>query len=89
MEKKTKREEISGWYVKEKLGAEERAARMADINTWYEKRHRMNYRPVPFEMPGKMLAAIGKLALEQKVEFSEFVESVLDEYLTKRGISWR
>jgi len=89
MEKKKKREEISGWYVKEKLSLEEREARIADVNAWYEKRSEMNYRPVPIEIPGKMLAAVGKLALEQKVEFSEFVERLLDDYLTQKGISWR
>jgi hypothetical protein len=89
MERKKKREDISGWYVKEKIDAREHAARMADIDEWYKKRHRFNYRTVPIEIPGKMLAAIGKMALEEKIQFSEFVERILDEYLMQKGIKWR
>jgi hypothetical protein len=44
---------------------------------------------VPIEIPGKMLAAIGKMALEEKIQFSEFVERILDEYLMQKGIKWR
>ena len=85
---KTKDSEISGWYSKERLTPEERAASMEDIHRWYEKRSALNYRTVPIEIPGKMLAALGKLALDQEVAFSEFVETVFDEYLTQKGIKW-
>jgi len=87
-EKKKTREDISGWYVTEKLSPQQRAARMAHIDEWHEKLHTLNYRTVPLEIPGKMLVALGKLALEEKVQFSEFVERILDEYLTQRGINW-
>lgn len=87
-EKKKAREDISGWYVTEKLTPQQRTARMTHINEWHEKLHTLNYRTVPLEIPGKMLAALGKLALEEKVQFSEFVERILDEYLTQRGINW-
>jgi hypothetical protein len=33
----------------------------------------MNYRTVLLEIPGKMIADLGKLAMEQKAEFSEFI----------------
>jgi len=84
-----KREDISGWYVKEKIDPREHAARMADNDDWYKKRHTFNYRTVPIEIPGKMLAAIGKMALEEKIQFSEFIEGILDAYLTQKGITWR
>ena len=81
-----KRTDVSGWYVKEKLSPEEEVARLAEIDAWYEKRHTMNYRTVPLEIPGKMLAALGKLSIERKIEFSVFIEEILDEYLKKQGI---
>ncbi len=87
-EKKKTREGISGWYVTEKLSSQQRAARMAHIDEWHERLYTLNYRTVPLEIPGKMLAALGKLALEEKVQFSEFVAGILDEYLTQKGINW-
>lgn len=88
MGKAKKRGEISGWYAKEKRSPEEQAARIAEVNAWYEKQYTMNYRTVPLEIPGKMLAALGRMALDQKMPFSEFIEGILDEYLKKKGISW-
>ena len=84
---KKKTKDVSGWYPKAKLSPKEQAVRAAEIDSWYEKRHTMNYRTVPLEIPGKMLAALGKLAMEQKVEFSEFIEGILAEYLVKKGIT--
>jgi hypothetical protein len=89
MEKSKKRGDVSGWYVKEKLSPDENAARITDISNWYEKQHTMNYRTVPLEIPGKMLAALGKMALDQNIQFSEFIEGILDEYLTRTGTRWR
>jgi len=89
MEKGKKRGDISGWYAKEKLSPEEHAARTADVDAWYEKQHTMNYRTVPLEIPGKMLATLGRLAIEQEMQFSEFIEGILDEYLAKKEIPWR
>ncbi|MBW2305605.1 MAG: hypothetical protein JRG73_01620 [Deltaproteobacteria bacterium] len=88
MEEGKKRLEISGWYAKEKLSPEEHAARMAEINTWYDKQHTMNYRTVPLEIPGKMLATLGRMAMDHQIQFSDFIEGILDEYLTNKGISW-
>ena len=86
MEKEGTRKEVSGWYVKETLSPEEEAERFAEIDAWYEKRHTLNYRTVPLEIPGKMLAALGKLAIEARMEFSEYIEGILAEYLKKQGI---
>ena len=86
MDKGKKPKVVSGWYAKDDLSPKAQAARAAEIEGWYEKRHTMNYRTVPLEIPGRMLAALGKLAIEQKVEFSEFIEGVLAEYLAKKGI---
>ena len=85
---KTK-EPVSGWYAKETLSQEEREAKMAAINAWYEKRHTMNYRTVPLELPGKMLAAIGKMSMDQDVQISDFIESILEDYLQNKGVKWR
>jgi hypothetical protein len=89
MERKGKDKEISGWYVQEKLTPEEKAAQMRAIGDWYEKKHRLNYRTVPLEVPGKMMLALGKLALEKGMNFSELIEEVLDGYLRANKIPWR
>ena len=85
---KTK-EKVSGWYAKETLSQEEREAKMAAIEAWYEKRHTMNYRTVPLELPGKMLAAIGKMSMDQDVQISDFIEEILEDYLQSKGVVWR
>jgi len=85
---KTK-EKVSGWYAKETLSPEEREAKMATINAWYEKRHTMNYRTVPLELPGKMLAAIGKMSMDQDIQISDFLEEILEDYLQSKGVEWR
>ena len=89
MEKAKKKESISGWYAKETLSKEERDAKMAAIEAWYEKRHTMNYRTVPLELPGKMLAALGKMGMDQGMQISEFVEGILEDYLKKKKIKWQ
>ncbi len=89
MERKGKEKEISGWYVQEKLTAEEKAAQMRAIGDWYEKKHRLNYRTVPLEIPGKMMLALGRLALEKGMNFSEFIEEVLADYLRGKRVHWK
>jgi hypothetical protein len=89
MERKGKEKEISGWYVQEKLSPEEKTTQMRAIGDWYEKKHRLNYRTVPLEIPGKMMLALGKLALEKGMNFSELIEEVLDGYLRGNKIPWR
>ena len=89
MEGKGKQQEISGWYVQEKLTPEEKAAQMKAIGDWYEKKHRLNYRTVPLEIPGKMMLALGKMALEKGIDFSELIEEILEGYLRGEKIAWR
>ena len=89
MEKAKKKESISGWYAKQTLTREERAAKMAAIDAWYEKRHTMNYRTIPVELPGKMLAALGKMSIDKGVQISDFVEDILADYLKKKKVKWK
>jgi hypothetical protein len=86
MENKAVKKEISGWYVQEELTAAEKAAQMQAIERWYEKRHRLNYRTVPLEIPGKMMLALGKMAMNQGVTFSEFIEGILNAYLRQKKV---
>ena len=79
-----KEKEISGWYAQKELTPEERAARMKEVERWYEKKHRLNYRTVPLEIPGKMMLALGKMALDRGVPFAEFIEGILADYLKKK-----
>ena len=89
MERKGKEKEISGWYVQKELTPEEKAAQMKAVGDWYKKKHCLNYRTVPLEIPGKMMLALGKVALEKDMEFSEFIEEILDGYLRGKKILWR
>lgn len=83
-----KKDEVSGWYVKEKLSPEEKAEKMAEINAWYEKRINLNYRSVPVEIPGKLLVALGRKAQEKGVSFQDFIEEILVNYAKREGLSW-
>jgi len=89
MERKGKEKEISGWYAQEELTPEEKAGQMKAVGDWYEKKHRLNYRTVPLEIPGKMMLALGKIALEKGMDFSGLLEEILDGYLRGKKISWR
>jgi len=84
-----KKEQISGWYAKDTLTKEQRDAKKAAIEAWYEKKYTMNYRTVPLELPGKMLAAIGKMGLDQGMQVSEFIEGILEDYLKKKKVKWQ
>jgi len=90
MEGNAKKErEISGWYAQQALTPQEKAAQLQAIERWYEKKHRLNYRTVPLEIPGKMMLALGKIALDQGVSFSEFLEGILDGYLRQKKVNWK
>ncbi len=89
MENKMKEKEISGWYAEKELTPAERAAQLREIEQWYEKKHRLNYRTVPLEIPGKMMLALGKIALDRGINFSEFIEGILDQYLKGKKINWK
>jgi hypothetical protein len=89
MERKTMKKEISGWYVQKELTPVEKAAQMQAVERWYEKRQRLNYRTVPLEIPGKMMLALGRIALDQGISFSEFIEGILDAYLRQKKVHWK
>jgi hypothetical protein len=89
MERKGKEKEISGWYVQKERTAEEKAAHMKSVGDWYEKKHRLNYRTVPLEIPGKMMLALGKMALEKGMDFSELIEEVLADFLRGKRVHWK
>jgi len=89
MERRMKGEEISGWYTQKELTPEEWTAQMKSVECWYEKKHRLNYRSVPLEIPGKMMLALGKMAIDRGVEFSEFIEGILEDYLHRKKVNWR
>jgi hypothetical protein len=89
MERKTIKKEISGWYVQKELTPGEKAAQMQAVERWYEKRSRLNYRTVPLEIPGKMMLALGRIAMDQGVCFSEFIEGILETYLRQKKVHWK
>ena len=86
---KGREKEVSGWYAQKEHTPEEIAAQFRATGQWYEKKHRLNYRTVPLEIPGKMMLALGKMAIEQGVPFSEFIEQILDSYLRQKKINWK
>jgi hypothetical protein len=89
METKRKTKDISGWYAKERMSEAERLEKAARIEAWYENKVSLNYRTVPVEVPGRMLAALGSLAMDTGQGFSEFIEAILEDYLEKKGIQWQ
>ena len=86
MERKRKEKEVSGWYARKEQTPEEIALQIRATGKWYEKKTRLNYRTVPLEIPGKMMLSLGKMALDQGVPFSEFIEGILDSYLKQKKI---
>ena len=83
------KEEVSGWYAQKEQTPEEIAAQIQATGQWYEKKHRLNYRTVPLEIPGKMMLALGKMAIEEGVPFSQFIEQILDSYLRQKKTNWK
>ena len=83
MDQKVKSKEISGWYAHEEMTKAEKVSQMREIERWYEKRHRLNYRTVPVEIPGKMMLALGRMAMKQQISFSQFIEKILEDYLRR------
>lgn len=89
MEKKRKAADISGWYAKERMTEADRMKKAAAVEAWYDKKVSRNYRTVPVEVPGRMLAALGRLAMDSGQGHSEFIEGILADYLKKKGIRWQ
>jgi len=86
MDRKLIKKEISGWYVQKELTPDEKSAQRQAVERWYEKRSRLNYRTVPVEIPGKMMLALGKMAMDQGISFSEFIEGILEAYLRQKKV---
>jgi hypothetical protein len=89
MDQKKNGKEVSGWYAHQEMTAAQRASHMREVEGWYEKRHRLNYRTVPVEIPGKMMLALGRMAMEQQTSFSQFIETILEGYLREHKILWK
>jgi hypothetical protein len=81
MDQKVKEKEISGWYAHQEMTKAEEASQMRKVERWYEKRHRLNYRTVPVEIPGKMMLTLGRMAMKQQISFSQLIEKILESYL--------
>jgi hypothetical protein len=85
-----KKETLSGLYYKT-IGApraltEEEANK---IDEWHDRLIKGNYKRIPAEIPGKMMLALGKMAKEKGIPFTDFIEGILAEYLEKKGIDWK
>ena len=89
METKRKAKDISGWYARERMSEAESLEKATRIEAWYGNKVSLNYRTVPVEVPGRMLAALGSLARDAGQGFSEFVEAILEDYLEKKGVRWQ
>ncbi len=89
-EKKEKTEGVSGWYPRSiaapKTLTEEEARR---VDEQFDRLIKGNYKRLSAEIPGKMMLALGKMALEKGVPFTDFIEGILGEYLEKQGIDWQ
>jgi hypothetical protein len=90
MSEKKKAEAISGWYPKS-IGAPreltEEEAKKED--EWFNRLIKGNYKRLSAEIPGKMMLALGKMALEKGTPFTTLIEEILGEYLEKQGIDWK
>ena len=89
-EKKEKTEGISGWYPKSIAAPRELTQDEAKkVDEWFDRLIMGNYKRLPAEIPGKMMLALGKMALEKGAPFTDFIEGILGEYLEKQGIDWQ
>ena len=90
MSDKKKSEAVSGWYPKStaagKTLAEDEAKR---VDEWFDRLIKGNYKRLSSEIPGKMMLALGKMAQEKDVPFTDLIEGILAEYLEKQGIDWK
>lgn len=90
MSERKKAEAVSGWYPRSiaaptrTLSAEE-AQR---VDEWFDRLITGNYKRIPAEIPGKMMLELGRMAQEKKMAFTDFIESILAEYLDRQGRKW-
>jgi len=90
MSETKKVESLSGLYFKS-IGApqkltDEQAKR---VDEWFDRLIKGNYKRISAEIPGKMLLALGKMAKEKGIPFTDFIEGILAEYLERQGIDWK
>ena len=89
-EKKRKTEGLSGWYPTLLAGSRELTEEeRKKEDEWFDRLIKGNYKRLSAEIPGKMMLALGKIALEKGVPFTDLIERILGEYLDKQGIDWR
>ncbi len=89
-EEKGKTERISGWYPKSIAAPMELTEDEAKkVDEHFDRLIKGNYKRLSAEIPGKMMLALGKMALEKGVPFTDFIEGILGEYLEKRRIDWQ
>jgi len=90
MSEKKKAEAVSGWYPKSiaapRALTEEEAKKEDE---WFDRLIQGNYKRLSAEIPGKMMLALGKMALEKGTPFTALIEEILSEYLEKQGIDWK
>ncbi len=90
MSEKKKSEAISGWYPRSiaapRALTEDEAKR---VDEWFDRLIKGNYKRLSAEIPGKMMLALGKMALEKGVPFTDLIEGILGEYLERQGIDWK
>ena len=89
-EKKEKAEGISGWYPTSVAAPKELTQDEAKkVDEWFDRLIKGNYKRLSAEIPGKMMLALGKMALEKGVPFTDLIEGILREYLERQGIDWK
>jgi len=90
MSERKKAEGISGWYPKSiaapRALTEGEAKR---VDEQFDRLIKGNYKRLSAEIPGKMMLALGKIALEKGMPFTDLIEGILREYLEKQGIDWK
>ena len=90
MSEKKKAETVSGWYPKSIVAPRELTEDEAKkVDEWFDRLIKGNYKRISAEIPGKMMLALGKMAKEKDVPFTNFIEGILAEYLEKQGLNWK
>ncbi len=89
MNEKKKAEAVSGWYSKSTTSPKKLTEDEAKkVDKWFDRLIEGNYKRLPAEIPGKMMLALGKIASEKNVSFTDLIERILRDYLKKEGIDW-
>jgi len=90
MIEKNKAERVSGWYPKSIAASKTLTKEEAEkLDGWFDRLITGNYKRISAEIPGKMMLALGRIAQEKGVPFTDFIEGILAEYLEKQGVNWK